>query len=268
MITKIHENLVWPPTDRPIVGNDLVEFRRRFHLDINQMEAVFGITSRKAWYASIKEKANDPLDLSAAILMRFYVAFPLLIPFTSTESAEGLRGRLNVSPAAFGLLSGRQEISVRQWDDDRDPLPVVRNLQRVASMALTMMEGQRPIAYEGDEIMAGLFSAAVAEWRVRGETPESRRQSAVDFDNQFVIELLGLLPPDRLVDAVGAEPGQSLRKTIKQEREKRLATAKTGKPDRHKATEADRTGQLAKRSLGNMFEVVKMGGSKMGGSDQ
>ncbi|MEK2631102.1 hypothetical protein AAAC12_35515 [Pseudomonas aeruginosa] len=61
MITTVQENAVWPPSDQPLKGKDLIEFRRRFYLDINQMEAVFGITSRKAWYASVKEKADEPL---------------------------------------------------------------------------------------------------------------------------------------------------------------------------------------------------------------
>ncbi|HGN0933674.1 TPA: hypothetical protein ACKROR_001630 [Pseudomonas aeruginosa] len=253
MITTVQENAVWPPSDQPLKGKDLIEFRRRFYLDINQMEAVFGITSRKAWYASVKEKADEPLDLSAAILMRFYVAFSDLIPFTGAESAEELRNRLNVSPAAFGLLSGRQEISVRQWDEDRDPLPVVRNLQRIAGTAMTMMEGKKAINYEGEEIMAGLLKAAVAEWQARNVTPESRRQSPVNYENPFVIELLGLLPPDRLVEAIGHEPGQALRWTIKQEREKRVQ----GKADRHKATSDDRSSLVAKRALGDMVSTVK-----------
>lgn len=63
----------------------------------------------------------------------------------------------------------------------------------------------------------------------------------------------GPAAPDRLVEAIGHEPGQALRRTIKQEREKRVQ----GKADRHKATSDDRSSLVAKRALGDMVSTVK-----------
>lgn len=120
---------IWPPADEPIRGRHLLEFRQRFSLNLNAMEAMFGIASREAWYKLIDAKqADKELDKTTAILLRFYAKHPDRIPYI-IDIVEVMRA-IGMDGPDFALLLGRKEISGRGWTTGTQPLPVVRNLAR------------------------------------------------------------------------------------------------------------------------------------------
>ncbi len=120
---------IWPPADEPIRGRHLMEFRQRYSLNLNAMEAMFGIASREAWYKLVdKRNADKDLDKTTAILLRYYARHPDRIPYI-TDIIEVMKA-IGMDGPDFALLLGRKEISGRGWTTGTQPLPVVRNLAR------------------------------------------------------------------------------------------------------------------------------------------
>lgn len=128
----------WPPQDRPIVGADLEEFRQRFGLDLNQIESIFGIASRGAWYRITRKQADQPLkDKTLAILLRFYAQHPDLIPVPDLDVREVWQ-KLGLEAGDFAQLIGRQTISGRDWAKGTKPLPVVLEISKILNKAGSM----------------------------------------------------------------------------------------------------------------------------------
>lgn len=268
---------VWPPLDRPIVGQDVKEFLKRHRLDINLMESLFAIPSRKAWYELTTTKAELSVSIPMAILLRLFSAYPELIPFYDHDSAEDLRENLNLSPAAFGMLTGRQEISVRQWSPEREPHKVVMRLLWLIRKAMSFMRGHR-VEYDGAEMMADIVRYGFLEWTLRGETPSQRRNDWAASNLALFREVLSIVPHralERASSGVTMQDSSPLVDPAPLPAPRRSRTAKAAKPesaegaalpidmnvtpdDRHRATRGVREVRVAQRSLTDMSQVFKI----------
>lgn len=267
---------VWPPQDRPIIGQDVKEFLKRHRLDINLMESLFAIPSRKAWYELTTNKAELPVSIPMAILLRLFSAYPELIPFYDHDSAEDLRENLNLSPAAFGMLTGRQEISVRQWSPEREPHKVVMRLLWLIRKAMSFMRGHR-IEYDGAEMLADIVRFGFLEWTLRGETPSQRRNDWSASNMALFREVLSIVPHRALERASSGATHQDslLIDPAPTPAPRRKRVAKTAQPentesaalpidmpvtpeDRHRATRGVRGVRTAQRSLADMSQVFKI----------
>jgi len=250
---------VWPPQDRAVTGDDVHEFLDRFRLDINLMEAVFAIPSRRAWYQLAKEP-NKPVNIAQAILIRFFSVYPHLLPFYSEESAEQLRERLNLSPAAFGLLVGRQEISVRQWSEEREPHKVVGHLLYLIRRCLTLIEGNDPVL-NGEEMLADIVRFSFLEWTLRGESPSQRRSEGPATNIALFREVLNLVPHNSLARATeGFDLGDE---AIKPKLSTSKAPAKADElavtaEERRIATQSVRDRRKAGRALKDIAPTFKL----------
>lgn len=271
---------VWPPLDRPIIGQDVKEFLKRHRLDINLMESLFAIPSRKAWYELTADKAGKaerPVSIPMAILLRLFSAYPDLIPFYDHDSAEDLRENLNLSPAAFGMLTGRQEISVRQWSPEREPHKVVMRLLWLIRKAMSFMRGHR-VEYDGAEMLADIVRFGFLEWTLRGETPSQRRNDWAASNLALFREVLSIVPHRALERAasgvtlqdntplVDPAPTPAPRRTRVSKKAKDEVPEHVALPidmrvtpdDRHRATRGVRDVRTAQRSLEEMSQVFKI----------
>jgi hypothetical protein len=264
---------VWPPEDRPVTGHDVKEFLRRFRLDINLMEAVFAIPSRKSWYELTKDEAcHEPVGIPKAILLRFFAAYPEFIPFYTVDSAEDLREKLNLSPAAFGLLTGRQEISVRQWSPEREPHKVVSRLLWLIRKSINLMNGVR-VQQDGQAMLADLVRFSFLEWSLRGETPSQRRTEFAATNISLFREVLSIVPSggmERATSGLNIPEDAFLMEVVPLAPAKRGRKPKEKPPvmditpvemdldsqvtadDRHRATRSVRTTRVAQKSMGDM----------------
>ncbi|WP_455233547.1 hypothetical protein [Geopseudomonas aromaticivorans] len=262
----------WPPIDRPILGADLEEFRKRGHLFLTQMELAFGIPSRKAWYQQIsttlvegeeKPRSELPVTLPIGMLLRFYAIHPEYLPMWLDVSAEDMRERMGLSPAGFGLATGRQEISVRQWGADRDPHRVVVNLLWIIKTMLDRIEGVFT-AEQAENDLADLVNCILREWRVRGETPESRRKSgALSPLHPQVIELMLLLTERTYAAGLGEEVTDDLRQVLADARQARLhqpADGSVTRSERKQATKRVRQRRTAQKAVKSMSDAFSMDG--------
>lgn len=248
----------WPPEDRPVTGGDVQEFLERFHLDINLMEAVFAIPSRRSWYDMTVKKADEVVNVPKAVLVRFYSAYPELMPFYTTETAEELRGRLNLSPAAFGLLVGRQEISVRQWSAEREPHKVVIHLLWLIRQSLNIIDGNLPVL-NGEEMLADLVRFSFLEWSLRKETPSQRRTDTASTNAMLFNEVLSLVPQASLARATRGFDLSSVLKPAPQAAKNDSSSNVSVSPDeRHRATQSVRERRVANQSLTKMGESFKL----------
>jgi DNA-binding transcriptional regulator YiaG len=254
-MSNVQQSAVWPPEDRPITGHDVQEFLQRFHLDINLMEAVFAIPSRRAWY-DLTKKPDEVVNIPKAVLVRFFAKYPDVLPFYSKESAEELRNRLNLSPAAFGLLVGRQEISVRQWSEDREPHKVVANLLWLVRKSLDLIDGTAPVL-NGEEMLADLVRFSFLEWTLRGDTPSQRMTDAESTNKALFAEVLSLVPQNSLPRAMQGFDLGDLIKVVKKDEVPGFDGEVTA-DDRHRATRAVRQRRTAESSLNSMGESFKL----------
>ncbi len=270
---------VWPLQDRPIIGQDVKEFLKRNRLDINLMESLFAIPSRKAWYDLVGPKADQPVGIPMAILLRLFSAYPELIPFYDHDSAEDLRESLNLSPAAFGMLTGRQEISVRQWSPEREPHKVVMRLLWLIRKAMSLMRGHR-LEYDGAEMLADIVRFGFLEWTLRGETPSQRRNDWAASNLALFREVLSIVPHRALERAASgvtlqddsplvelapaATPAPRRRRVSKNAQPEPDAPAalpidmEVTPEDRHRATRGVRDVRAAQRSINEMTHVFKI----------
>lgn len=266
---------IWPPQDRSIIGHDVKEFLKRYRLDINLMESLFAIPSRKAWYELTGGKAELPVGIPTAILLRVFSAYPDLIPFYEHDSAEDLREKLNLSPAAFGMLTGRQEISVRQWSPEREPHKVVTRLLWLIRKSMSLMKGVR-VEYDGAEMLADIVRFGFLEWSLRGETPSQRRNDWASSNRALFREVLSIVPSRAIgrategvsvpEDSVLVEPST----LPAPKRARRRATPQDVEPaalaldsqvtpeDRHRATRGVRDVRTAQKSLTEMSQPFKV----------
>ena len=262
----------WPPIDRPILGADLEEFRKRGHLFLTQMELAFGIPSRKAWYQQIsttlvegeeRPRSELPVTLPIGMLLRFYVIHPEYLPMWLNTSAEAMRERMGLSPAAFGLVTGRQEISVRQWASDRGPHRVVVNLLWIIKTLLDRIDGVYT-AEQAENDLADLVNCILREWKVRGESPESRRKSgALSPLHPQVIELMMLLTERTYEAGLGEEVTDELRQVLAEARQARLerpADGSVSRVERKQATKTVRQRRIAQNAVKGMSDAFTMDG--------
>lgn len=268
---------VWPPQDRPIQGQDLKEFLRRHRLDINLMESLFAIPSRKAWYSLTTEKAEMPVSIPMATLLRLFSVYPELIPFYEHDSAEDLREKLNLSPAAFGMLTGRQEISVRQWSPEREPHKVVARLLWLIRKAMSIESGYR-VEYDGAEMLADIVRFGFLEWTLRGETPSQRRHDWATSNLGLFREVLSIVPHraiERAANGVTLQDNTPLvdPAPIPAPRRSRVPKAapapvenggslpidtRITQEDRHRATRPVREVRAAQKSVADMTQAFKI----------
>lgn len=268
----LQQTLIWPAIDRPVVGRDLKEFRYRFQLDLNKMEASFGIPSRRAWYhlTSAEPREEDGLipedqeiNISAAIFLRFLARNPRYIPLLMQCSAEELRGRLGLSPGGYGLLTGRQEITVRQWTEDREPHKVVCNILCVVEELLNKLQNKMPHD-DPEATLADLINCALTEWIARKDSPESRSNGAlISPSHPYAMELLNLLTPRTQPIAIGAKVTQELQRSLaaargqiggKGSKDGKGVTAR----ERRQATQQVRQRRVAAKALDRMGESFSM----------
>jgi len=269
ILDSAHGSAVWPAMDRPVLGKDLDDFRKRFRLDLNKMETSFGIPSRRAWYQLTSSEPdengdipeNQPVTISVAIFLRFLARNPHYIPLLMKSTAEELRDRMGLSPAAFGLLTGRQEISVRQWTDKREPHKVVCNILCIVEDLLDQMEGKVP-PEDAESTLADLINCALVEWMIRGETPESRRKTGkITPAHPQAVELLMLLTPRTQPISLGTKVTRNLQKVLADARAAKDAKSADGgvtPQERRKATKGVRQRRLANKMITSMADSFSL----------
>jgi DNA-binding transcriptional regulator YiaG len=250
----------WPPEDRAVTGGDVQEFLNRYHLDINLMEAVFSIPSRRSWYDMTTKQADVPVNIPKAVLVRFFSAYPQMLPFYTTETAEELRERLNLSPAAFGLLVGRQEISVRQWSAEREPHKVVVHLLWLIRKSLNIIDNAEPVL-NGEEMLADLVRFSFLEWTLRGETPSQRRTDTASTNAMLFSEVLSLVPQNSLARATKGFDLSGVMKALPPSPDSKSeghGDLVVSPEERHRATKSVRERRKANASLEQMGGTFKI----------
>ena len=120
----------YPPKDRALTGQDLLDFQRYAQLDLNQMQYCFGIASRNAWYRITRKQLDQPLrDMSIANLIRVYVAYPELMPIHDLN-LPAIAEKLGMSTLDLAVLSGRAPLSGREWEKGKPALASTQSFVR------------------------------------------------------------------------------------------------------------------------------------------
>lgn len=167
---------------------------------------------------------------------------------------------MNLSPAAFGLLVGRQEISVRQWSAEREPHKVVVHLLWLIRKSLNIIDNAEPVL-NGEEMLADLVRFSFLEWTLRGETPSQRRTDTASTNAMLFSEVLSLVPQNSLARATKGFDLSGVMKALppspdsKSEGHGDLAVSPE---ERHRATKSVRERRKANASLEQMGGTFKI----------
>jgi hypothetical protein len=151
---------------------------------------------------------------------------------------------------------GRQEISVRQWSEEREPHKVVAHLLWLVRKSLNLMDGSDPV-FNGEEMLADLVRFSFLEWSLRGDTPSQRRTDAEATNKALFAEVLSLVPQGSLPRATrGFDLEGQIQ--IPSKNQKTGAEGTVSATERHIATRSVRERRTAERTLNTMGGSFKL----------
>lgn len=151
-------------------GSDIAQFKDVHGLTVKDACSVLGIATPHKYGALINEK-SDNVDLSLALLVRFYGALPKMVPkirpldisaaFKMFQDVLGDELNESVFAQLFGRTPGSGYRWLRDGANSRATPPITRMLDRIGVM--------QELGYADDQIVEFWISLAREEYMARGK---------------------------------------------------------------------------------------------------
>jgi hypothetical protein len=102
------------PSDRPLTGEDLSNWRRFKQLSSSDMCWLLGTPSSK-WGEMTNKNKTSVVNPDVEILMRVWDTYPATIPLPPKITATELRETMDIQMRELGLLLGKEDIAGHRW---------------------------------------------------------------------------------------------------------------------------------------------------------